>query len=651
MSDLLIGRSGWADRLAGRAAATAVPGAAVAAGVFVAVAGTAAADGGYYPTAWGWLTLAFAGIAAVAVLGRDRITWPARERLFVALLAALTVWMLASSAWSSSVPSTVAEVERALVYVTGVTALLLVARARSVTLVLGGVLAAIAFVAAYSLATRLFPDRMPAPSLISGYRLSEPLGYWNGLGLFAGMGTLLALGLAARARTALGRAAAASTLALLLPTVYFTFSRGAWVALAAGLLTVLVADPRRVQLATAALATFPLPLVGVAVASQSRGLTRLDAELAAATDDGRTLALLLVVLAAGAAAAAYGLAIAEQHYEPPAHVRRGWGATLAVAAGVLLLLVFARYGSPDDIARRAYDGFKQPPPVIRSNLNERLFSFSNAGRISEWNVALDQWREAPVTGTGAGTYEQHWLRDRERGSKVRDAHSLYLEVLGELGVVGLALLAAALAIPLSAGVRSRHHRIFPAAFGAYVAYVVHAGVDWDWEIPAVTMPALACGCALLVARRRAPGRPPAMRARAGAAAVLVAVALAGVVVTLGNNAIEDAGEAVRTEQWAVAAERAREARRWAPWSPEPLRRLGQVQVARGRYAAAERNLRAAIAKDPRNWELWFDLALATLPPAQIAAMDRALELNPLSPELQEYEREVVAARRKSAKSS
>ena len=63
-----------------------------------------------------------------------------------------------------------------------------------------------------------------------------------------------------------------------------------------------------------------------------------------------------------------------------------------------------------------------------------------------------------------------------------DAHSLYLETLAELGLVGLALLVLALAPPLVAGFRG----VEAAATGGYVAFLIHAGLDWDWELPAVT---------------------------------------------------------------------------------------------------------------------------------------------------------------------
>src|SRR5581483_2109629 len=81
---------------------------------------------------------------------------------------------------------------------------------------------------AYGLLTRLFPERAGYVDTIAGQRLEAPLGYWNALGLFAAIGLLLAAGLVA-------------------PTLYFTFSRGGWVALAAGLAALVALDRRRLQ--------------------------------------------------------------------------------------------------------------------------------------------------------------------------------------------------------------------------------------------------------------------------------------------------------------------------------------------------------------------------------------------------------------------
>jgi Flp pilus assembly protein TadD len=118
---------------------------------------------------------------------------------------------------------------------------------------------------------------------------------------------------------------------------------------------------------------------------------------------------------------------------------------------------------------------------------------------------------------------------------------------------------------------------------------------------------------------------------------------------LGNNAMQDAAAAIRSERWADAASEAHASMRWAPWAAEPWRRLGQSQVATEQYAAAEHNLRKAIAKDPQNWDLWFDLALATLGNTQRRALAQAFALNPRSPELAEFRDAVIVPRVRATK--
>jgi hypothetical protein len=137
---------------------------------------------------------------------------------------------------------------------------------------------------------------------------------------------------------------------------------------------------------------------------------------------------------------------------------------------------------------------------------------------------LKEWELNRALGSGAGTFDRYWLHYRTVSSFARDAHSLYLETLAELGPIGLALLLAVLLIPLLA-LRGGRDPLLATAAGAYVAFLVHAGVDWDWEIPAVTLAGLACGSAMLVARRRADA--PELRV-AGRVLVFVPVAALGI---------------------------------------------------------------------------------------------------------------------------
>ena len=122
-------------------------------------------------------------------------------------------------------------------------------------------------------------------------------------------------------------------------------------------------------------------------------------------------------------------------------------------------------------------------------------------RPAYWRVALADASEHVVVGSGAGSFDDYWLEHRSIPAYVRDAHSLYLETAAELGIVGLALLLSALGAPLAAAARARKRKIVATAAGGYATFLVHAGLDWDWEMPVTTIAGLACGAALLVAAR------------------------------------------------------------------------------------------------------------------------------------------------------
>ena len=243
-----------------------------------------------------------------------------------------------------------------------------------------------------------------------------------------------------------------------------------------------------------------------------------------------------------------------------------------------------------------------------TNLNNRLFSLSSNGRLTQWHVALDEWHAHPVLGGGAGTWNQYWIAARPSQPQVVNVHNEYLEVLAELGPFGLALLAAALLVPLVAAVRFRRRALVPVAAGAYAAFVTHIAYDWDWQLTGVTVAALFCAGAVLAAGRE--GDPPGARSPARLALVALALAAAALafVGLMGNRAISRSGNEFRQNHFAAAAAAAKDARRWAPWSSQPWTQLAAIRVAQGDRVAARDAYRHAVAKDPRDWQLWLGLA-------------------------------------------
>ena len=165
-------------------------------------------------------------------------------------------------------------------------------------MLVAGVLAGVSLVSCYAFLTRVLPDRFAQFDSIAGYRLSDPIGYWNGLSIFAVMGLLLALGFAARARSAVTRGVASALPVMLVATVFFTFSRGAWVALAFGFLIALLLDPRRLQLLATGLVLAPWSALGVWLCSRSPALTTIGSSFDEASAQGRSLLLWTAVLSA-----------------------------------------------------------------------------------------------------------------------------------------------------------------------------------------------------------------------------------------------------------------------------------------------------------------------------------------------------------------
>lgn len=604
------------------------------------VGALAAAGGGYFPPAWGWSSLALLWVAAAGLVVSRGVTLERADLTLVGALLALLAWTALSVVWSGSETSTILEVQRLVVYVAAAAAALLVVRRQTVPVFVGGVLLGITAVSSYALATRLVPGRFGAyDSLEGGYRLAEPLGYWNALGILAALGILLAGGLAARAVPLAARALAGASVAILAPTLFFTFSRGAWIALGLGIVAMVALDARRLQLATTLLAVAPAAVVTVWLGSRADALTAAGAPLAEASRDGRRLVAYVVILAVLSAGLVLAAAYSERHVRVTRRVR------LACAGGLVLVVVLAlvaasvAYGSPASIARKAWAQVHAPAPTSEGELTGRLFSLSANGRLELASVALDDFAESPIAGSGAGTYERYWLQHRDIPGKVRDAHSLYLEVLAELGVIGLVLLLVALAVPLAAAVRARRRPLVSAALGAYVAYLAHAGIDWDWEMTAVTVAALFCGVAVIVeARRReedaTPRAVPFPVAALGGVALLAAFSFVGLI---GNVSLSRGEGALAALQYEKAVSEARRASTWAPWSSEPWRLLGEAQLAAGEITAARASLRSAVSEDPDDWKLWLSLALATEGEEQEQALAEAKRLNPLSGQVRQIE--------------
>jgi O-antigen ligase len=296
-----------------------------------------------------------------------------------------------------------------------------------------------------------------------------------------------------------------------------------------------------------------------------------------------------------------------------------------------LVLTLAALGGPTRIAR----SFAAPPVESGENINDRLFDLSGNGRVDGWRVALEGAREHPVIGSGGGSYKRYWLAERPYAAAIRDAHSLYLESLAEYGPFGLALVVAILGVPLGVAVRFRRRPLVPAAAGVLAIYAVHAGVDWDWEFPVLTLVALGAAAAVMTSgdARRGAGRLG--RRRAVLLAALIALVPIAAIGALGARAEAASADAAADRDYARAAAEARRAEGFAPWSVQPLLLLGRAQAGSGNRAAAAATFARATRRDPGNWRSWYELAAVSRGPERAAALRRARALNPLESLLEE----------------
>jgi O-antigen ligase len=202
---------------------------------------------------------------------------------------------------------------------------------------------------------------------------------------------------------------------------------------------------------------------------------------------------------------------------PALYLTSSRGAWIAFATGLLVLL---RFGGRMSI-RLAAALFAAAVVALGS-----VVAASGAGenRVHYYRVAWRDFHERPAVGSGAGTFGRYWLAHRDVDLFVRTPHSLYLGSLAELGVVGLALVLVALVPPLLLLRRGRDP-VLAGAAAAYVAFLLHAGIDWDWEVPAVTLSGMFCGAGVLLAGRSAAAPSLPVRAR-----LLLIVPLAAVAV-------------------------------------------------------------------------------------------------------------------------
>ncbi|HUQ23147.1 MAG TPA: O-antigen ligase family protein [Gaiellaceae bacterium] len=542
------------------------------------------------------------GWGALALTGR--VPLPRGGAPLLGLLLLVAAWAGLSTAWSVAADRSWEELDRTLVFTAFlVVGLLLGAAApRASRVALGVLVASLGAASVWALAGKAIPALFPDGGRTA--RLRDPIGYWNALGLAADMLLVLALQLAAAGRSRAAVAGGALLAYAAGVAVLLAASRAGVAAalLGVGLLIWLRRD--RVHVALLALAAL-LPAGALAAWAFSRpalvddGYPRADR-----VADGTWFGLLLV--AGGCLVALAALELRRRPLSPP--VRRVVARTLGVLA--VLAVLGAAGGAIANVGRIA-DEFRGGEVT---NSPDRFRSLSSNNRLEWWSEAWDIFTADPLVGAGANTFEVARKRYREAASPVTEPHSVPLQFLAGLGLVGAALFAALVAAATMAAVAARRRlqgeeRDAAAALSVALAlWLAHALVDYDWDFVAVTGPALFAAGALASA-----GRASSASRRPLAALAVSAVAVAGIasVLTpwLAERSVREVGDAIDRGQLDRAEDLARSAQSLDPLSLAPVLALARVEEARREPSAALAAYREAVRLQPENPEPWYELGL------------------------------------------
>ncbi len=607
-------------------------------------------SGGFYPGPTAYAAVALCIALALRVMlagnpfeGASRGLWLGAGAF--ALYALLT---LISMLWSHAPGRALVEFDRALVYLVALVLSGSLGRSpQRLRWMLRASAVATVGVCVAALITRLLPHVWPTTNLIAINRLAFPLTYWNALALIGAFGIVLCLHLSSDgAEPAASRILGAAAIPVLATTVYFTFSRGGIAAAAIGVVAyALIARPR--ALLSAVIAIVPSAGAAVAGAYHASLLATPDSTTQAAIIEGRHVAwIVLACILVAALARGVLITVLDRRVErfrlserARVHARRlGWGGGVAVT----LVAIVATSGT---IARE-YQRFVSPAqPGTSRDYRARLTDPANDGRIDMWRVGWQGFLRAPILGLGAGTYQNTWAQYRPNADTVVDAHSLYLQTLDEFGIVGFVLLVGVIVgilIRTATRIRGPDRALYAAGFVVMLIWALHAGIDWDWEMPAVTLPFFALGGAMLSsAHRRSPTQVPGHAsvgsvnryARIALCVGCCAVAVVPARVWLSQRRLDEATAAFARGDCATATRSALSSISILGERPEPYEVMGYCDIRRDRPTLGIPAIAKAISLDPGNWNYWYDLAVvrASAGVDPISAIHRAITLDPREP--------------------
>ena len=552
---------------------------------------------------WSLVALGF----AFGVMPRGRPSPWALAPLLAGL--GLAVWMAIGLTWTGSSERTTAEIARVLIFLGLMSLAIASLNKHTFRAAAAGLSVAAGVVTVCSVASRLDPSLFPnALELASRFprldRLDFPLDYWNAVGTWGAMTAALGTVWSAHAKSGLVRGIALSIVPVAGAAIYLSYSRGGVLATAVALVSVVVLSRNRWTVFIHALAAGAGAALAILV-------IRSNPEIANATGGagGSAVALSLI----GAAVLCFGAVfttwiVRADDARLPQSIP-----TWAVRTGVGFLVLVSVIVSHGPVTS-AWNEFRTEDSATRTADPAARLTSTGGNRDDVWSSALDAYRSEPLVGIGAGTFEFWWEQHGDDSEYVRDAHSLYLEILAETGIVGLGLLLTFLIGALVVALRARRDLESSSDFGAhasmisvFLVFLVSAGVDWMWEETAVAASALG-GLAIAMSsgssrlrreqRRGQLGRFGVRPIIVGAAVAAAIFQVPGLVATERTRASEDA---LATGDVAGARSLAQDAIDAEPWSATAHSQLAIAARAGGDLRVAGDEAAKAAEREPTNW--------------------------------------------------
>lgn len=543
---------------------------------------------------WWVLALAF----LTGLLPRTRPSAPGWAVITALIL--FGAWTALSLLWTSDEARTLLEVARVAMHL-GVVVLVGSALDRHTWRpAIAGATAAAAFVILAALSRRLFPDTFGEDVIAQAFgsnRLSYPLGYWNAVGAWAGMTSALCLAWSAHARFWLWRGLTLAVVPAAIATSYLTYSRASLGGTVLGLIVLLLASRNRFTLAAHAV------VAGVFGVLAIRAI-RDAPQIAEATGGAGASAVAWTLVAGAVVSVLVGLATGKLGLDRVRLAPRAGRVAFGVAgvAAVAALSVAAVTVGPD-----AWDQFKDTSNTQAADPAERLRSL-NGSRYAVWSVTLKAARDDLATGTGAGTFEYTWNALATKDEFVRDAHSLYLEPLSEMGIPGLALILLVLASSIwlvvralvDAADRALDRGALAGASAACAAFFFGAGVDWLWESTAVACLMLVLLGAVSAATGIRAGRT-GWGVRLPLAVACLLLCLLQLPALVSTSEIRESQSAFGRGDLPSALSHANDAIETEPWAAAPYVQRALVLEGAGQLPQAIAALERAADRAPSDW--------------------------------------------------